>query len=352
MAVYKKGKNWYIDYYVKGRRKRRKIGPSKKLAQQVLKDVHVKLAKGEYLGVYEEKKIFFEEYGKQYLAFSKANKAFSTYNRRDRFSVAQLSSAFEGRYLFDITPRMIEKYKADRLESVSPATVNRELACLKHMYTKAIEWDYVKTNPVKSVKSLKEPPGRLRYLSADEADALIKACHGYLRSIVITALNTGMRRGELLNLKWQDVDLHNRKITVKKPKNNELRVIPINKTLYRELSELSEQSESDYVFCNGDGQAIGDIKKSFATALKKAEIEDFRFHDLRHTFGSYLVMKGIDLKTVQQVMGHKVIKTTMRYSHLSPEYVQQAIERLDSVWTPYGHREKSAEKEIAVSACQ
>jgi integrase len=343
MAVYKKGKNWYIDYYVKGWRKRRKIGPSKKLAEQVLQDVHLKIAKGEYLGVYDEKKIPFEEFSQQYLDFSKANKAWST-QQRDRFSVAQLISIFASKYLFEITPRMIEKYKAERLKKVAPATVNRELACLKHMFTKAIEWGYVKANPIKTVKLLKEPPGRLRYLNPDEAKALLDSCRDYLRSVVVTALNTGMRKGEILTLKWKDVDLRNRKVTVRKSKNNEIRVIPINQTLYEELSRLSGQSDSEYVFSNGDGQKFGDIKKGFAMALKRAEIEDFHFHDLRHTFGSHLVMQGIDLRTVQQLMGHKDIKMTMRYAHLSPEYVQEAIGRLDSVWTPYGHQRKSVKR--------
>jgi len=343
MGVYKKGKNWYIDYYLKGRRKRKKIGPSKKLAQQVLQDVHVKMAKGEYLGVYDEKKILFEEFSQQYLAFSKANKAESTHDR-DRFSVAQLISVFKEKYLFEITPRMIEKYKATRLGKVGPATVNRELACLKHMYTKAIEWGYLKINPVKSVKLLKEPPGRLRYLRPKEVKKLLDACRGYLRSIVITALNTGMRKGEILALCWKDVDLENRKVTVRKPKNNEIRVIPINQTLYQELSNLSHGSDGEYIFSNGNGHRFGDIKKGFSLALKRAEIEDFHFHDLRHTFGSHLVMQGVDLKTVQQVMGHKDIKMTMRYSHLSPEYVQEAMERLDNVWTLYGHQSKNRTK--------
>jgi len=332
MGVYKKGKNWYIDYYLKGRRKRRKIGPSKKLAQQVLQDVRLKIAKGEYLGVYDEKKVLFEEPARQYLVFSKANKASSTH-RRDRFSVAQLVSVFKEKYLFDITPRMIEKYKAKRLGKVAPATVNRELSCLKHMYTKANEWGYLKINPVKSVKLLKEPPGRLRYLRPEEVKKLLDVCRGYLRSIVITALNTGMRKGEILALRWEDVDLQNRKVTVRKPKNNEIRVIPINQTLYQELSNLSYVSDGEYIFSNGEGRRFGDIKKGFSLA----------FHDLRHTFGSHLVMQGVDLKTVQQVMGHKDIKMTMRYSHLSPEYVQEAMGRLDSVWTLYGHQKKKKE---------
>jgi len=337
MAIFQKGKDWYIDYYHRGRRKRKKIGHSKKLALQVLQDVQLKIAKGEYLGIYDEKKIPFEEYAKQYLAFSKANKAWSTYQRRDRFSIDNLVSFLKGKYLFEITPEMIEKYKVGRLEKVTPASVNRELACFKHMYTKAIEWGYVKSNPAKGVKRLKEPPGRLRYLKPEEAEALLKACADHVRPIVVTALNTGMRRSEILNLKWHQVDLKNRNIMVINAKNNESRVIPINQTLYKELFILSQKAKGEYLFSDLNGHPFGDVKKSFASAMKRAKIKDFRFHDLRHTFGSHLVMQGVDLRTVQQVMGHKDIKMTMRYSHLSSEHVQEAMEKLDKLWTPIGH---------------
>ncbi len=341
MSIFKKGKNWYIDYYYKGRRKRKKIGPSKKLAMQVLNDVQLKIARGEFLGIFDEKKVLFEDFAQKYLDYSKANKAQSTYQRQDRTCIARLVSFFKNKYIFEITPQMIEKYKAMRLEKVAPATVNRELACLKHMYTKAIEWGYVKVNPAKGVKLLKEPPGRLRYLNPDEVERLLNACSNHIRPIVVTALNTGMRKSELLSLRWPQVDLKNRKITVINAKNNESRVIPINQTLYRELSKLSLKAKGDYVFSDRNGQPFKDIKKAFSSAIKRARIEDFRFHDLRHTFGSYLVMQGVDLKTVQQVMGHKEIRMTMRYSHLSPEYVQEAMERLDSLWTLFGHQSQN-----------
>jgi len=337
MAVFKKGKNWYIDYYFKGKRKRKKIGPSRKLAEQVLRDVQAKIVRREFLGILEEKRILFEDYAREYLDYSKANKAPLTF-RRDRLSVDYLTRAFQGEYLFEITPRMIEEYKAVRLQKVGPATVNRELACLKNMYTKAIQWGYVRANPVKEVRLLKEPPGRLRYLRPEEVAALLQACADHIRPIVVTALNTGMRKGEILNLRWADVDLKNLKITVTNAKNNESRAIPVNQTLYRELSTLYNHSKSDYVFCDTDGHPFGDIKKGFMAALRRAGIEDFRFHDLRHTFGSHLVMQGVDIRTVQQVMGHKQITMTMRYSHLSPEYVQQALGRLDSLWTLFGHQ--------------
>ncbi len=175
MGIYLKGKNWYIDYYAKEHRRRKKIGLSKKLAELVLKDVHLENAREEYLGILEDKKMLFDEYAGKYLDYSKANKSPATYMRSERFSVKQLTLAFKGKYLYGITPVMIEKYKADRLQDVTPASVNRELACLKFMYTKAIEWGYAKVDPAKTVKLLKEPPGRLRYLKPDEVDALLKA---------------------------------------------------------------------------------------------------------------------------------------------------------------------------------
>lgn len=350
MAVYRKGENWYVDYYLKGRRKRKKIGHSKKLALQVLEDIHTKITKKEYLGIHEEKKIPFEEYAKEYLDYSKANKAFSTYQRRDRINIKHLIAAFGGKYLFEITPPMIEEYKAMRLENVEPSTVNRELACLKHMYTKAIEWEYVSQNPAKGVKLFKEAPGRLRYLRPEEVEALVNVCADHIRPIVVTAVNTGMRKAEILNLQWSDIDLKNLKIKVGHSKNNESRVIPINKTLHHELSGLKIRSTGDYVFAGKDNGPYADIKKGFASALKRAGIKDFRFHDLRHTFGSHLVMQGVNVKTVQQLMGHKDIKMTMRYSHLSPEYVQEAMHRLDNVWTLYGHQSKSVREAVAVSA--
>lgn len=351
MSVYKKGNNWYIDYYVKGQRKRKKIGPSKKLALQVLEDVHVKIAKGEFLGVHEDKKVTFEEYAKEYLKYSKANKALTSYNR-DVTSINSLTAVFGKNYLFELGPFMIEKYKAQRLQDgVQPASINREIACFRHMYNKAVEWGYGKMNPVNGVKMLKEPPGRIRYLETAEIDRLLKAvdclkrgCGQYLRPIVVLAINTGLRKSEILRLKWKNVDFKERKIIITRSKNNEIRAVPINDTLFKELKRISRHPESDYVFCDKNDVPYGNIRKSFDGALKLAKIGDFHFHDLRHTFASHLVMKGSDLRTVQQLMGHKDIKMTMRYSHLSEAHLQEAVSKLDALWTPYGHQGDKQEK--------
>lgn len=346
MGVFKKGDNWYIDYYVNGRRKRKKIGPSKKLALQVFQNVQAKIVKKEFLGIYENKKMLFSLLCEEYLEYSKANKAFSTYNRQDRISINRLKPYFGDNYIFEITPQMIEKYKISRLKTVSPATANRELSTLKNMYTMAIKWNYVNTNPVKDVRLFKEPPGRTRYLKPEEIKSLYSACSKKIYPIIVTAINTGMRKSELQNLLWSDIDFKNKRITIVNSKNNESRIIPMNQTIIKELQKLNKKSKSTYVFSDKNGNPSGDIKKSFLKALSKAKIKDFRFHDLRHTFGSYLVMQGVDLKTVQQMMGHKDIRMTMRYSHLSPEHMQKAVESLDKAWTLFGHQAISEEPKI------
>lgn len=192
-----------------------------------------------------------------------------------------------------------------------------------------MEWGYLKAHPLKSVKFLKEPPGRLRYLTGEEMDALIAACSPHLKPIVVTALHTGMRKSEILGLKWQDLDFGVRTIMVHQTKNNERRVIPMNRTLYEELRQLPRHLHSPYVFCNEQGERYDEVKRSFNTACRRAGIMDFHFHDLRHTFASHLVMNGLNLKTVQTLLGHKDIRMTLRYSHLSREHLQAAVGTLD-----------------------
>jgi integrase len=182
---------------------------------------------------------------------------------------------------------------------------------------------------VKPVKFLKEPPGRLRYLTREEMEALIAACPSHLKPIVVVATHTGMRKAETLGLKWQDIDLAMKTITVRQTKNNEPKVIPINHTLHAELQRVPRRLHSDYVFCNATGEPYDEVKRSFNTACRKAGIKDFRFHDLRHTFASHLVMNGINLKTVQHLLGHKDIRMALRYAHLSREHLQAAVGTLD-----------------------
>ncbi|TET62236.1 site-specific integrase, partial [Candidatus Aerophobetes bacterium] len=288
MGVFKKGENWYIDYYVQGRRKREKIGPSKVQAQVVLQKRKVQIAEGKFLDVQGHQKVKFEEMGKLFLEnYSKPNKRSW---RRDEEIVGHLVDFFKGKNLYEITPLDIEKYKRNRIEEVSPATVNRELSGLRNIYNRAIEWGMAEKNPVKGVKFFREDEGRLRFLEKEEIRRLYDACPAYLKSIVALAVSTGMRKGEILSLKWLDVDFRRRIITILKTKGQKRREIPIGLGISRLLLRRRKYPDSPYIFCREDGRCIGSFRKAFESALKKAGIEDFTFHDLRHTFASHLVM--------------------------------------------------------------
>ena len=304
MGVFKKGRNYYIDYYLpNGRRKRQKIGPSKKQADLVFKKTKVQIAEGKFLDIKKEERISFDKMAREYLEIhSKPNKRSSW---RDEISIKHFSYYFGKKTLQEITSLDVEKYKQKRIKEVSPSTVNREMTCLKTIFNKAKEWGKIKENQISSVKLFKVQNARLRYLEKEEIARLIQACPGYLKAIVTVALNTGMRKGEILSLKWPDIDFRNRLIYVLQTKNREIREIPMNDIVFRILLKVRKNPKSPYVFCKKEGSPYRNITGGFTNALKRARIRDFRFHDLRHTFASHLVMAGIDLKTVQELLGHK-----------------------------------------------
>ena len=342
----KRGENWCIDYRAYGQRYRECIGTSKKLAEEVLAKREVEIAEGKFLDKRKQVAIKFEDFAKDYIEiYAKQNKK-SWETDEDR--IKALSTKFSGRYLYSITPLMIEEYKGQRVKDVSASTVNRDLACLKHMFTIAIQWGKAQSNPVKQVKLYKVKNNRLRYLEKEEAQRLIDNCSGYLKNIVIIALNTGIRRGEILGLKWADIDFNRRIIYLLDTKNGDRREVPVNKTVMQALIDQRKHKDSPYVFYNNQGKPLGHVKKSFLAALKKSDIISFRFHDMRHTFASQLVMSGVDLNTVREKLGHKSMQMTLRYSHLSPAYKQRAVEVLDQKWSLDGH--KQAESEIEEKA--
>jgi len=354
MGVYKKGDNWYIDYYANGRRRREKIGTSKTLAENVFRKRKLQIAEGRFLDIKRNEKIKFEDFADEYVeVYLKPNNR--SWLRAEAHNIKRLKAFFRGKYLHEITPLMVEKFKIERAKEVKPATVNRALTCLKSMFSRAITWGKFKgENPVKKVKSFIENNARLRYLEKEEITKLLKNCRRHLKPIVLLALNTGMRRGEILNLKWQDIDFRRGIIYLLRTKNNERREIPMNETVKTALIKVRKHPDSPYVFCGKDGKPFYDVRTSFFTALKKSGIINFRFHDLRHTFASHLVMGGVDLNTVRELMGHKSLNMTLRYAHLSPDHKKRAVDilgkRMDTIWTPMPIAVKSAEKQVAVTA--
>ncbi len=317
-----------ISYMFQGKQIRKIIGPqnerNKKLAKIILGKIEAQIKEGKHLDIQKNEKIKFEEMAKTYLeAHSKLNKRSF---RRDETIIKNLLPFFGGRWLFEITSLDVENYKRKRKEQVATATVNREFACLRHIFTKAIEWDKLRENPAAKVKLFRIDNKRLRYLEREEMKKLIDACSEHLKPIIIVALFTGMRKSEILNLKWRDLDFSQKIIYLLDTKNGEKREVYMNDIVYSVLLGVKKHPDSGYVFCNKEGKPYGNVRRSFATALRKTGIKDFKFHDLRHTFASQLTMAGIDLKTVQELLGHKTLDMTLRYAHLSPDHKRVKVD--------------------------
>ena len=326
--IYKRGKSWYLDFTYKGKRIRRAVGKDRKTAELALKDTEVRIAREEHLGIHENKRVLFEEFAEEYFEYSRVNKAKSSFER-DVLSISHLKEAFGGVLLSEISTEQIEKYKIMRRNEVSPASVNRELACLSHMFTLARKWEIISHDPTKSVKKFKEPPGRIRFLTYDEINQLLDNCAPHLKPIIITALNTGMRKSEILNLEWRSVDLIQKIITMRKSKNNEMRTIPINNTLYKTLLDI-HTTDCKFVFHKDNGSPYRGIKNGFNAALRRARISDCTFHDLHHTFASHLAIEGFSLQLIRRLLGHKCFRVTLRYAHLSQESLRSAVMKLNS----------------------
>ena len=330
MGVFLKGKNWWIDYYANHRRKREKIGPSRELAQKVLMKRRVEIAEGRFLDIKRNQRVKFDDIAEAYLEKHLKLNCSKGWVYNEGANIRALKRYIGNKCLHEITPLAIEEIKERRhKEGVSPLTVNKTLACLKTIFNKAIDWGkFDGQNPMRKIKKLKVDNKRLRYLEKEEIPRLIDCCPAHLKPIVIVALNTGMRKSEILNLKWHDIDFKRGVISLLKTKNNKPRYIPINKTVENTLIATKKHPESAYVFPGKTGKPYDNFKRSFKTAREKANIENFRFHDLRHTFASQLVMNGVDLNTVRELLGHSTIDMTLRYAHLSPNHTKRAVDLL------------------------
>ncbi|MHC4196885.1 MAG: tyrosine-type recombinase/integrase [Planctomycetota bacterium] len=226
---------------------------------------------------------------------------------------------------------MIEKYKVDRAKTVTKSTVNRELGTFSSMLSRAVIWGRLDSNPLSKVKLFRVENRRERILSQEEESRLLGAAKDYFKPILITALHTGMRLSEILNLPWADVDLKHGAITVRNTKSGKDRKIPMNFLLKEVLSRQKRNSKGQLVFPHPKtGKKIQRIQETFHTTLRRAGIHGLRFHDLRHTFATRLVLNGVDLVTVQELLGHSNITTTTRYSHPTTLTKTLAVDTLTS----------------------
>ncbi len=251
-----------------------------------------------------------------------------------------------GRYLLsDITPALIVEWRdrggyeiTSKNTPRAPATVNRYLSSIAHAFTIAvIEWQWLDDSPMRRVRKLKEPRGRVRFLNDDERQRLLQACHAsanpFLPPVVTLALSTGMRQGEIMNLRWSDVNLINGNITLHHTKNGERRYVPLTHAALEALRNLAKirQLKGTLLFpSNRNPNKPIDLRKAWINVIRQAELVDFRFHDLRHSCASYLAMDGATANEIAEVLGHKSLVMVKRYAHLSNPHISKVVERMNN----------------------
>ena len=336
--LYKRGKVYWMGFRLNGKLYRENTRTTfLKEAEYILACRRKQIQDGEIAEAKRIKNCKVADLAKDYLKWAERQKSY----RDKKLRVNQLVKKFGNLKVGDLNTKIIEQWQSERLKRNKPATINRLLTVLKHMINKGTDWQMATEEThkqVRKVKLLKENNTRLRFLAIEECQTLIDCCKDHLKPIVTVALHTGMRLSEILSLKWSQVDLkHGFILLDTSTKNGKRREIPIDNTLAIMFNDMIRGFESKYVFAGKDGDPYKSVKRSFSTALKKAEIYDFRFHDLRHTFASHLVMAGVDLASVKELMGHKSLEMTMRYSHLSPSHKRKAVNTLDNVLTQKGN---------------
>jgi len=347
---------WWIDYYANGNRHREKIGPNKTIATEIFNIRKADIARGTFVQPSERnqknKGIKFKDFAETYLTRHSKINNIKSWKTADSPNINQLKIHFGNKCLEEISPRLIADFKSVRIKEVSGSTVNRQLRCLRSMFYRAIEWgDFNGKNPVKHKDMFNEPPARDRFLEKDEIGKLLSNCAEPLRTIVLVAIHTGMRKGEIMGLKWRDIDFKRGIVHLFKTKNDNKREIPLNNKALNAISATRKHPKSEYVFTKKDGTKYGDFKKSFCTVLRKSAIKNFRFHDLRSTFASHLVLKGVPLNTVSELLGHKSLEMTRRYAYLNMAHKQSAVDCLsDETGSIWSSRESHQEALLSTEA--
>lgn len=358
--IYQRGRKWWIDYSLNGKRIRQSIADSKMEALLKLKEIKVgvflnraendfekllaALVKRENVLIKGLKKFFdieksaegvqkgilhgrysgeksLREFVKEYLDYSKVNKAPQTY-QEDVYIFKKFLKFIPDKRLSDIEPKDIEDYKVLLTEkNLSSVTVNNYLRSIKAALNMAVKWEYLEKNPGQAVKFLPVQKKLPKFLTVEEIQKLLQAIPPRSYPIIYTLAKTGLRRGEALNLQWQDVDLERNIIKVTESKTYRPRVIPIDEKLKSVLAGLPRKNSKVFEI------SLSQLKDDFEKARKAAGL-NINIHGLRHSFASHLAMSGVSLFSIRDLLGHTNIETTNIYSHLTQEHLQQAVEKL------------------------
>lgn len=339
---------WQYSWMFQGKY-HRKIARTKTEAQTLLESIRTKIREGRYLDVKKQiKRVSFSEAVDRYLAFSKGNLRPATVRDDVRFARRwRESKFFSGKKLDEITPDLIERYKQLRSQDLSRSrrakstrlisrrAVDSELSRLKRLFSLAVQFGLCEFNPAAKVKLYREDNKRVRYLTDEQERRLMGFLSPWLTSVVRFDLHTGLRKGELLGLRWSDIDFQGTVLTIpaSRAKGKRDRHVPLNRTARLVLtglrSDAPEAAAEALVFGSPKGKPRVSFHKEWRKALLLAGISDFRFHDLRHTYASRLAMAGRPLTEIMRLMGHQSYELTLRYAHLSPTSLQEAVDVLD-----------------------
>lgn len=362
--VGKNGTVYGIDYYAGGKKHREIIGELLGEARQKLEERRTQAKSGNYMSLVQRRKVTFGQLKDEY---EKVQKGESYFEKSRKYYLKIFEDFFgKDRRLYQISPLDIERFKTTRKETKtqhgkdrSEVSVNRELETLRHMFNKAAEWGWMEKNPFDRFKKpggkssifYQENNDRTRYLEENEIQKLLDVAPPHLKNVIKAAIFTGMRMGDILRLKWNQVDLERRLLTFKEQKKKDKeRIKPLNNDMINLLLEIKQtyllmEIEPEYIFLGPKGKKrpprpVKCVRRTFNTALKKAGIQDFHFHDLRHTSASHLIMRGASMKAVQEHLNHSSPTMTNRYAHLSDKFQREQVELLNGLCD----EEKSSKK--------
>lgn len=339
-TVYKRGNIWWLQWVEDGKQHRESAHTTnKRVAQTFLGEKLYKLSKKK-AGLLKDKN--FKEFIKEYLGYSQTNKSKSAFDIDQRV-LYKFTALFKIKNLSEVTTPKLEKYKTIRLEQgASKGTINRELTVLKHTLNKAVEWNYLEDSPGRFVRKFRyeKTSIKVRSLSNEEIAKLLKALGSEtrkpeamrqtIRNIILMAANTGMRLSEILNAKWEDVNMKDKIIETKTIKGGRLRIrkIPLNRYSYNIITVSRRVGE--YIFSPKKKPITRDyVTHTFLKLVRKTGIAPACFNDLRHTFASRLGEAGYDERTIAELLGHSSTRITWIYTHLTREHLRKAVDRLD-----------------------
>lgn len=323
--VYKRGKNYFVRIWFNGRSIWRKAGTDLRSAQILLGKLREAAAR-EDIGLPKKSHYTLTDWSPKYLDWALAHKRSF---RRDSWCIKQLVEVFGSFKLTDITKTRVDAFMRDRLQQVAPATVNRQVALLRKVLSHAVEAGEIDSNPLRGIKLLPEPAGRLPVLEAEDETKILEACPPWLRFLVQLAVGTGCRQSELLALTWRHVDFDGGEIVVSISKSGQGRRVPVHPTLLEELRSRRGLPDGFVITLpNGKVPSPYSVTDAFRRACHKIGRKDLRYHDLRHVAGTRLLATGANLPEVADFLGHKTLAMARRYAHTSRTRLKELVGRM------------------------